>query len=85
MRSFDREPGAHDVDRVGMPNVHVRGPDRAVSPGSDYASAQASPGHWVDGARGRAYADRTLKSVHVTIWKGETKVLERQIVSRPDR
>src|SRR5437867_12225633 len=47
-------------------------------PGSDYASAQFHLVIGVDGARGRAYADRTLKSVHVTIWKGETKVLERQ-------
>src|SRR5438034_11567206 len=45
-------------------------------PGSDYRSAQYHLVIGVDGARGRAYVDRTSKSLHVTIWKGETKVLE---------
>jgi len=47
-------------------------------PGSDYRSAQYHLVIGVDGARGRAYVDRTSKSLHVTIWKGETKVLERE-------
>ena len=47
-------------------------------PGSDYRSAQYHLVIGVDGARGRAYVDRTSKSVHATIWKGETKVLERE-------
>src|SRR5438046_2788935 len=46
--------------------------------GSDVANAQYSLIIEVDGAHGRAYVDRTIKTVHVTIWKRETKVLDRQ-------
>ncbi len=46
--------------------------------GSDHANAQYHLVIGVDGARGRPYVDRTTKSVHVTIWKRDTQVLERE-------
>ena len=47
-------------------------------PGSDYASAQYRLVIGVDGARGRAYVDRTSKTIQVTIWEGKTEVLARE-------
>jgi hypothetical protein len=46
--------------------------------GSDAANAQYSLVIHVDGARGHAYVDRTTKTIHVTIWKRETIVLDRE-------
>jgi len=53
------------------------GGTRHFPPGSDHNTAQYHLVIAVRGARGRAYVDRTTKTVYVTIWKRETKMLER--------